>query len=177
LRQRHAVLQQIEHPDREQDVAEDRTQDAGGARQDREQGGRIEGRCPTGTLAERGDHGVDPFADGVWYGQARVDLREAVDLRPQLVGEPGQVLQEPDDLVDQRRERQTEELHDEDDRDHVDDEDRHRASHAVPRQPADGWVEEIHDQEAHDEGPDRIACHPEDDADDDRGPDQDDDAR
>ena len=139
---------------------------------------RVERRGAAWTaLADRGDHRVDPGADGVRDRESVVDLRQPVDLRLQLLDQAGQVPDERRDLVDERRERQVQELHDQDDRDDVHQQDRERPAHAALREPADRRIEQVHQQQPDDERPDGVARHPQQDPDEDRGPDQQGDTR
>ncbi len=79
-----------------------------------------------------------------------------LDLLVEVGGQRGEVGDEPQELVDQRRDRQPEELADDDDRPHVDDQDRDRTPEAVAGQPAHWRIEQVHEQQADDERPDAV---------------------
>ncbi len=97
---------------------------------------------------------------GIGDREAVIELGESVGLRLELLREPGQVLEETDDLVDQRRQRQVQELDDRDHRDHVDEKDRQAPAHPACDEPADRRVEQIHHEQAEHERPNRVPRHP-----------------
>ena len=74
---------------------------------------------------------------------------------------------------DQGRQGQRHELDEDHDRRDVHEEDRERSAKAPAGQPADGDVEQVDEQQADDERPHAVAGHPEEEADDDRGAEQD----
>ena len=103
----------------------------------------------------------------------RVVIRELVEAGVELLGQAREVLDEPEDFVDQGRQRQREEADDRDERDDVDDEDRKRASDPAANQPLDRDVEQVDEQQAKHERADAVAGHPEQEPGDDRGADED----
>ena len=90
-----------------------------------------------------------------------IEVAEPLELGVELLGELREVLDEAEDLLEERRQgdgQEREEGHDPDD---VDDEDRERPPEAAPDEPADRRVEQIDEQEAEDERADAVARHPE----------------
>ena len=132
---------------------------------------------PASAAAGPRDHAVDPVADLGRDLEALVEVSQPLELVLELECERGKIVHETEQLVDERSERQREEFDERDDPDDVDDEDRERPAQATPNQPADRRIEQIHEQEAQDEGPDAVARHPENEPDDDRRGDQHGDAR
>ena len=108
---------------------------------------RFEARARLAAL-EPGDQRVDPFADGWRDLEVRVVVRQVLEALVELLGEVREVGGEPQDLVDQRRQRDRHELDERDDRDDVDDQDRERAADAGARQAVDRSVEEVDEQQA-----------------------------
>ena len=168
------VLEQVEHPDRQDQVAEHEPEETPGTGQERQQEAQIE---PTAAarpaLADPGDDTVDPLTDGSRDLEVRVEVSELLELRIEVRRELREVGNEAQDLVDQRRQRQRQERDEGSDRDHVDDQDGKRPTHAATHQPSNRRIEQIDEEQADDEGPDAVASHPEQQADDDRGQDED----
>ena len=92
--------------------------------------------APGFTTRDAGDDAVEPLAESRRDLEVRVVVGELVEARVELLGQAREVLDEPEDLVDQRRQRHREEADDRDERDDVDDEDRERASDPAADQSA-----------------------------------------
>ena len=155
------VLEDVEHPDREQQVAEDRPDEAAGTRQDGEEDREVDRRRASLALGDARDHRIDVFAERVGQLQPGVDLGQPFDLDLELHRQGGEVLDEPDELVHEGGEGEVDDLDDRDDRHDVDEQDRERSAHASPDQPAHRRLEQVDEQQADDEGADGIASHPE----------------
>ena len=139
-------------------------------------GSRTEGRSRPAPIAPSSprlsEHAVDPVADRVGDLEPRVGLAELLQLRVQVVDQRREVLDEPQDLVEQRRQREREELDDRGDHDHVHDQDRERARHAQANEPADRRIEQVDEEQADDERADGVGGHREHEPEDNGGADR-----
>src|SRR4029079_16891430 len=70
VRQGHPVLEEVEDPDRQQEVAEDGADEAAGARQDGEEDGDVDGGRAGPALADAPDQRINPFSDRTREPQA-----------------------------------------------------------------------------------------------------------
>ena len=124
------------------------------------------------------DHAIDPLPDRVrdLRGGRRSPTRRST-CSWSCCASAGRSRSEPDDLVDERRQRQVEELEEEQHRHDVHDDDRDAPAHATTSQPADRRVQQVDEQQPEHEGPDRIPRHPQQQPDEDRRADEYGDAR
>ena len=104
--------------------------------------------------------------------EVRVVVRQVLDALVELLGQVREVGGEPQDLVDQRRQRDRHEHDEGGDRGDVDDQDRERAADPGARQAVDRPVEEVDEQQSDDERADAVAGHPEEQAEDGGGHEQ-----
>jgi hypothetical protein len=169
------VLQEVRDPDRQDEIGEQGADQAARAGDQRQQERQVRATA-TPALADPGDDAVDPVADGDRDLQALVELAEPSELLLELRGEGREILDEGDQLIDQRLERQRQEFDDRDDAHDVDDEDGEGPPEAAADEPADRGIEEIDEQHAKDERTDAVARHPQDQAQDRRRQDEDGDA-
>ncbi len=172
VREGHPVLEQVEDPDRQDDVAEDRPDEAARAGDERHQEREVEGRRLRAALSDARDERIDPFADRLGDLEALVELAETLQLALELLGERGEVLDEQHELVDERREGQVQELDEREERDDVDAGDGDRPADAAADEPADRRIQQPDDEQADDERPEAVARHPQQQADDDGRRDQ-----
>jgi hypothetical protein len=109
-------------------------------------------------LPDPRDRAVDPVPDGDRDLKPLVEIAEPPELFVEARGERREVLDEAEDLVDQGRQRERQELDGQDDPDDVDDEDREGPPQASARASGPG-IEEIDEQEPEDERADAVAGH------------------
>ena len=171
LDEHDAVLEQVEHPDGQDHVAEERADEAAGARDERQQERQVQARARLAAL-EPGDQRIDPFADRRRDLEVGVVVRQVLDALVELLGQVREVGGEPQDLVDQRRQRDGHEHDEGGERGDVDDQDRERAADPGARQAVDRPVEEVDEQQSDDERADAVAGHPEQQAEDGGGHEQ-----
>ncbi len=153
--QDNAVVEQVGDPDRQDEVAEDDPDQASGAGQHRQQERQVDGDGAPG-VAEPGQDSVDPVADRGRDVEARIQLAQMLDLTVQVGSQRWEVGDEAEQLVDQGRHRDQQELDDDQDRAHVDHQNGQRSRQAVAGEPAHRWIEQIDEQQADDERPDTV---------------------
>src|SRR3954454_9668951 len=124
--ERCLATQDVGDPDGQDEVREDRAEEAACAGDQREQEREVRPTpaAAAPALPDARDERVDPVADRGRDLQVCVELAEALELEIEAFGELREVLDEPDDLVDERRQRQGHESDEGDDADDVDDDDR-----------------------------------------------------
>ena len=161
--QGHPVLEDVGDPDGEDEVGEQRAEQAPGAgdeRQEERQAGAA--AAATAALADARHDAVDPVAERDGDLEALVELAQVLELLIELGGQLREVLDEAHDLVDQRRQGEGQELDEQHDPDDVHQDDRVDPADPATDEPAHRRLEQVDEQQAEDERADAVARHPQD---------------
>ena len=93
-RQGRLVLEQIGDPDRQDEIGEQRAEQAPGTRDERQQERQVRATAATATstAGDPGDEVVDPVADGERDLEMRVEVAKSLELGVELLGQLREVL-------------------------------------------------------------------------------------
>ncbi len=173
-RQLRSILEHIEHPDRDDQIRDERSQEARGDIDDRQQHRGVEREA---AFAQIGQPTIDRLPECGWQLEAAIELGQLPQLLIQSGCQRRQVGDERRDLLDERAEGQAQALEDDDCHDRERDQDRHPARDPQPHQTLDERVQEVDQEQPDDEWRQRLAAHVQQDRDPDCGSDQEGDPR